>query len=449
MQPITADTVVLPPLDAIIVVAPGPNYPGCAVSLSATALTGATFIWQDDVGNTYSGSEISAIFDEPGSYTFTLTASLDGRTETKERTIRISRTSGFSRVFQKNDDYTRMKGLQPHPDGGFVGFGEYCHTSSSLTTNCRTIGYQLYWHNADGTIRTTRSFGNVNYSFIPKAIIVASDGNVVIAYERHGLNSGDVPITLCLTKMGETEPIIWRAEHESVDDTYATDLMELSSFGTLIVGGYSHRSSNNNNTAKMFTFSSAGAYLGLRTFDDPGDQAEIVRVMEKGRNELLGLMHHNGKVQIVNTINNSISNLNANGYTGVAMFPLEEGGDAAVLSNGNRIKIAHRRANGQLISNEWLSTPGVILHDATLLANGNILVTGTQSVSNVNYGYLAEITLAAELVWEKHQNKRHAHFQGVRTTADCGILAVGYIDAPPNLDSNNEGYFAKLKHDGE
>lgn len=53
------------------------------------------------------------------------------------------------------------------------------------------------------------------------------------------------------------------------------------------------------------------------------------------------------------------------------------------------------------------------------------------------------------LVWEKQLDEAHARLRGVSETEDCGIFTVGFTNRPAPNNSNNEGYYLKLKAKGE
>lgn len=438
--------VVTPPaLMPDITFSDGPYYAGCPVTVTLSSLAGATLNGQWSDGSTQNSSS-PRTFESAGSYTLTLKASLEGRSEEQMRTITILEQPTFSEVFQKDGNYTRMHKMLPHPEGGFVSFGDYCSTPGPNNT-CSAIGYQLHWFNADGTLRTTRSFSHPSISFIAKAFTIAADGNVVVAYENSTLRSNDI-IKLCLSKWGETGDNIWRETLESTWHIHPRALLEKTD-GSFVVGGYARRPSDGINRAGMYLFGADGSHQRNLPFGELNNASRIERLLQTGPNEVLGLMTFDGRMKVANSLNNSVADLNASGYTAAALLKLSGGATAAVTTNGSRVKITHRKASGEVISNRSVSTPDVFLYNAVLLSNGNILVTGKQNVSGVAYGYLAEVTLASELVWEKRRSRRHSLFRAVQPTDDCGMLAVGFTDPGGTDNSQNEAYYIKLKPKGE
>ncbi|MEM6771805.1 MAG: hypothetical protein AAF597_14575, partial [Bacteroidota bacterium] len=427
---------------------PGPYYTGCPIDITLSAIDGATLMgtWSDGSTQNTSGSRS---FDVPGSYTLALEATIDGRTEEVQRTFTVIEQETFSEVFQQDDDFTRLHKLLPLANGGFVGYGDYCSTVRSDGT-CRVQGFLVVWYNADGTIRTKRAFsGNATtgIGFWARAITPTADGNVAVAYERVPPN-GDGLIEGCLMKLPEVGNVMWNASLTATWDVHPRALLETSD-GKFVMGGYARRQENPITRAGMYFFQADGTHIENIPFGELTADARIERLVEKAPGEIIGTMVFGNSMRLANALNRSVSDLQLGGYTPSNLLKINGGESLVISTNGQQVSVLRLGASGQVADRRTISLSNVFLYNATLLDNGNILISGKQRDSGTDYGYLAEITPQAELVWEKRRTRAHSLFRGAQPTDDCGIFAVGFTNRPANNNGNNEGYYIKLKPRGE
>ena len=439
-----------PPADPMpaITFPSGPYYAGCPIDITLSAIDGATLMgsWSDGSSQNTSGSRI---FDVPGSYTLTLEATIGDRTEEVQRTFTVVEQETFSEVFQQDDSFTRLHKLLPLANGGFVGYGDYCSTAWP-DGSCRVRGFLVLWYNADGTIRTKRAFsGNATtgVGFTARAITPTADGNVAVAYERVPPN-GDGLIVGCLMKLPEMGAVMWNASLESTWDVHPRALLETTD-RKFVIGGYARRQQNPIARAGMYFFRADGTHIENIPFGELNSDSRIERLVQKGPNEVIGMMVFGNSMRVANSLNRSVSDLQLGGYTPAAL--LKSSGDEAlaVSTNGQQVSVLRLGSAGQVVARRTITLSDVFLYNATLLDNGNILVSGKKELGGTDYGFLAEITPQAELVWEKRRTRARSLFRGAQPTDDCGLFAVGFTDRPAASNSNNEGYFIKLKPKGE
>lgn len=445
----TPPVVVDPPaaLMPLVNFSDGPYHPGCPISVVGTSLGGATLSWELSDGRAFNTAELNLVFEIAGTYNLTLTATMNGRSEEQTRAVTVVDQETFSEVFQQDDEFTRFHKLLPLADGGSVGYGDYC-PDANANGSCNTQGFLIIWYNADGTIRTKRPFTNANgFDFRAKAITVTADGNVAVAYERRSPNGVD-PVEGCLMKVGETGAAHWTSTLETLWHLHPRALLETTD-GKFVMAGYAKRPSNGDNRAGMYFFSANGTHLENIPFGELNAASRIERLVQKGPNEVIGLMTFSNSMMIANSLNRSVSDLQLGGYTAAALIRQSNSQSFVLSSNGQQVSVLSLGGSSEIVARRTVTLNDVLLYNATLLDNGNLLICGRQNVDNISYGYLAEITPQAELIWEKRRSRQHSAFRGVLATDDCGIFAVGFTDLPGVNNGNNEGYYIKLKPRGE
>lgn len=420
----------------------GPYYVGCFISLTASSVPGATFQINGSDGSSLTGAMHTLVFDAPGSYTFTVVATLNGRSEEQDRTITVVEQATFSTAYQEDGVYTRLYGLMAHPDGGFVSIGRYC--ALEVEQICTTVGLLVNWHDADGHVRTTRKFSSNGGRIARDFLIDDDDGDVVVLYQQL-YHEDDDQREIGLIKIGETgSPDFER--NLTQDTNFDPKSLIQTSWGNYMIGGDKYF--NNQYSAEILEFNEATALVRTHGFGVQQVSLDVEALVQRGPSDIFGLMEYQGQVKLINMTAQSVADLGLIASNVVNLLARDNGNLVAVTHASSMLQLTIIQDNGFIQPTQRISVPDVRVYDAKPLANGNLLVSGRKGdSSSERVGYIAEVTLRGEILWSQELDRTGGTLRAINTTDDCGLLMVGYDLA--SSDHLDQAYIVKTKAEGE
>lgn len=421
----------------------GPFFNDCPISMTGTAIAGAIFEWEVSDGQSFSGSNISINFDAPGNYAVTLKARFDGRTEEVMRTITVRDQQTNTFITYEDDSFTQLIGVKSLPNGEFVTVGSFCKETFNLGS-CKIQGVMVRWHDSDGTVVKKYKSSNGTESYSPRAFTVLSNGEVAVAVSARKFDPNGYEVILL--KFDREVGISYLKRKTTI----GKDMIPMSvaeSYDTrVVVGGVSFESSGGDQNSVMIVFRGP-SNPEVTSFDGPGTRTGIHSIVMLEDGEYFGLADLAGGVSLAISSDQTFKNLSSSGFSPVS---IEKGISApllTVVAKPGQIRMKEMNEWGTVLDAAEIDLPDVTVRGSSIISNGNILICGMQRAGDGNYGYLAEVNMRQEIIWEKRYNDFGGNIQGAAESPDCGFVTAGYITN--GSGSRDRAYFQKTKPEGE
>lgn len=388
-EEIPDDLIVSPALSASFSVQGGQLWQGCSIGFSVDSLSAnGSYFWEFGDNQTSTEESPEHSYNNPGTYTVSLTVSdgMDQKTETQS--LLIYQTNKFENIrnLGSNDEgYHEVLITQE---------GDYLVVGTTRSIGAGNADIYLIKTTSSGALIWEKTLGDSGYEFASD-IIAADNGYLVLGY-----SGGFVD----LIKIDPNGNVLWEKNYPNSGDNNGESIIQTSDGGYAIAGRATQNFTYNMALLKV---DANGNLQWTKNYGDNGDDIAY------------------------------------------SLVETSDGGFILAGYNESAAALVKIDESGNLQWEKTLSQVGTYgaFHSIQPALDGGYIVCGSQSdISGDLFAYVAKVNESGTIIWDKSFGGTYSAFYDVEIASDNGYVFSGKHDDQPA--GNSKAYLVKTDANG-